>query len=299
VLWTGALPLHIAPVALALLWAPATLLMVLAGSALCRGQQGNGETTHYELCTAEIFIRALRCIAKPGRANFRVTPKEGVDHGGWEAVRQFRVLLVCATLLAAGLILRVCADAGLGVLPRMTGFAAWFVPLLGIFELRRVLRTLTLVGRHRQLRGEYRTPLAASVAIRSHPDPSEAAQDLLGRTCDITPSGIAVELSRPLPVGQSTSLTVQIPGVQASSTPVRLDVAVQTCRPHGQSWRIGASIASCSEQDRQRIIEYCHVVWPYQRLRGFRPEPLLEVGLDVGLELVEPTGEAGTLQSTG
>ena len=290
VLWTGALPLRISPQAIALLWAPATLLMVLAGSALCRGQQSNMETTHYELCTAEIFLRALRCVARPGRANFRVTPKEGVDHGGWEAVRQFRVLLLCATLLAAGLILRVAADAGLGVLPQMRGFAAWFVPLLGVYELRRVLRTLTLVGRHRQLRGEYRTPLAASVAIRSEQSPGESGQSLLGRTCDITPSGIAVELSRPLEVGEHVSLTLQLPGVRASTTPVHLDVAVQTCRPHGRSWRIGASIESCSEQDRRRVVEYCHVVWPYQRLRGSRPEPLLEL---------EPTGQARTLQHAG
>lgn len=268
VLWTGALPLRIDPEALALLWAPATLLMVLAGSALCRGQQSNGETTHYELCTAEIFIRALRCIVRPGQASFRVTPKQGVDHGGWEAVRQFRLLLVCATLLAAGLILRVAADAGLGLLPQMHGFAAWFVPLIGVFELRRVLRTLTLVSRHRQLRGEYRTPLTASVAIKSQGDPRARARSLLGRTCDITPSGIAVELSRPLPVGISAGLTVQIPGVQASTTPVRLDVTVQTCRPHGELWRIGASTTSCSEQDRQRVIEYCHVIWPYRRLHG-------------------------------
>ncbi len=287
VLWTGALPLHVTPETLALLWGPATLLMVLAGSALCRGQQSSGETTHYELCTAEIFMRALRCVFKPGQANFRVTPKEGIDHGGWEAVRQFRLLLVCATLLAAGLILRIAADAGLGLLPQMRGFAAWFVPLLGVFELRRVLRTLTLVGSHRQLRGEYRTPLTASVAISSRQDRNTPGRALLGRTCDITPSGIAVELSRPLPVGSSASLTVQLPGVQASTTPVRLDVAVQTCQPHGELWRVGATIASCSEQDRQRVIEYCHVIWPYQRLRGFRPTPLA------------PAGEHGALQSTG
>jgi cellulose synthase (UDP-forming) len=289
VLWTGLLPLHIAPLALVLLWAPATLLMVLAGSALCRGQQGNGETTHYELCTAEIFLRALRCVVRPGHGGFRVTPKEGVDHGGWQAVRQFRLLLLCAALLAAGLILRVCDDAGLGVLPQMHGFAAWFVPLLGVFELRRILRTLTLVGRHRQLRGEYRTPLAASVAISSVQDSSGPGQSLIGRTCDITPSGIAVELSRPLPVGERTSLTVQLPGMQSSTMPVRLDVAVQTCRTHGEVWRIGASIANCSAQDRQRVVEYCHVIWPYQRLRGFRPASLLEPA----------AGEAGTLQSTG
>ena len=353
VLWTGALPLHIAPQALALLWAPATLLMVLAGSALCRGQQGNGETTHYELCTAEIFIRALRCIVRPGHGSFRVTPKEGVDHGGWEAVRQFRLLLVCATLLAAGLILRLAADEGLGVLPPMRGFAAWFVPLLGVFELRRVLRTLALVGRHRQLRGEYRTPLVASVAIGLHsasgaPSEETAAgeiaaceiaageaeageiaageiaaggaeageiapgQTVLGHTCDITPSGIAVELSRPLAVGARASLTVSLPGVQAPApaAPIHLDVAVQTCRPQGELWRIGASIASCSDEDRHRIIEYCHVTWPYQRLRGFRPEPLAPTseGTGVGGAIVRAgdaagevsaLGEVGTLQSTG
>jgi hypothetical protein len=275
VLWTGALPLHIAPLALALLWGPATLLMVLAGSALCRGQQGNGETTHYELCTAEIFLRALRCVVSPGHGRFRVTPKEGVDHGGWEAVRQFRLLLVCATLLAAGLILRLAADAGLGVLPPMRGFAAWFVPLLGLFELRRVLRTLTLVGRHRQLRGEYRTPLAASVAIGIGP-----GQTVLGHTCDITPSGIAIELSRPLPIGARASLAVPLPDVQgqapAAASPIRLDVTVQVCRPQGELWRIGASIASCSDEDRRRIVEYCHVTWPYQRLRGIPPDYPLE-----------------------
>jgi cellulose synthase/poly-beta-1,6-N-acetylglucosamine synthase-like glycosyltransferase len=61
--------------------------------------------------------------------------------------------------------------------------------------------------------------------------------------------------------------------------------------PDGESWRIGASIADCSEEDRQRVIEYCHVVWPYLRPRGVHPEPLLES---------EPVADAtGALQSTG
>jgi cellulose synthase (UDP-forming) len=268
VLWTGALPLRIAPFALAGLWAPATLLMVLAGSALCRGQQSSGEATHYELCTAEIFARALRCVVRPGRTSFKVTPKEGIDRGGWEAVRQFRVLIVCAALLATGLLLRIVEDLGVGPLPVMHGFAAWFVPLLGAVELRRVTRTLVYVARRRQLRGEYRTPLTAAAVIAPGNDLAHVGPSLLGRMCDITTSGVGFELSRPLPLGARASLTVQLPNIDGKPTPTRLEVEVRSCLPHQRDWRIGAATVGCEEDDRRRVLAYCNVVWPYRRLRG-------------------------------
>ncbi|HEY8303482.1 MAG TPA: glycosyltransferase family 2 protein [Solirubrobacteraceae bacterium] len=269
VLWTGALPLRIAPLALAGLWAPATLLMVFAGSALCRGQQGSGEATHYELCTAEIFTRALRCVVRPGRTTFKVTPKEGIDRGGWEAVRQFRMLIACAALLSAGLLLRVAEDLGVGPLPPMHGFAAWFVPVLGAVELRRVGRTLAHVAHHRQLRGEYRTPLtAAAMLVPSDENADERDPSLLARMCDMTTSGVGFELSRPLAAGTRASLTVQLPGVGGEPTPTRMEVEVRSCMAHEDDWRIGAAMVSCDEADRRRVLAYCNVVWPFQRLRG-------------------------------
>lgn len=268
VLWTGALPLRIAPLALVTLWAPATVLMVLAGSALSRGCQSSGEATHYELCTAEIFTRALRCVVLPGRANFRVTPKEGVDRGGWEAVRQFRALLVLAVLLALGVVLRILEDAGVGPLPVMHGLAAWFVPLLGAFELRRITRTLAFVGRRRQLRGEYRTPIAAAAAIVPKGDLHDGDPSLLGRMHDITTSGVGFELSRPLTLGTLASLTIQLPDVTGEPVATRLEVAVRSCLAHGNEWRIGAAIVGCEEDDRRRVLSYCNVVWPYRRLHG-------------------------------
>ncbi len=268
VLWTGALPLRIAPLALGTLWAPATLLMVLAGSALCRGQQGSGEATHYELCTAEIFTRALRCVVRPGRTSFKVTPKEGIDRGGWEAVRQFRLLISLAVMLTMGLLLRVAEDFGAGPLPAMHGFAAWFVPVLGAVELRRVGRTLVQVGRRRQLRGEYRTPLTAAAVLVPAGETNEAGPSLLARMCDMTTSGVGFELSRPLTIGTHASLTVQLPGVDSQSIPTRIEVEVRSCMAHADDWRIGATIVDCEENDRRRVLAYCNVVWPYMRLRG-------------------------------
>jgi cellulose synthase (UDP-forming) len=268
VLWTGALPLRIAPLALATLWAPATLLMMLAGSALCRGRQGSGEATHYELCTAEIFTRALRCVVRPGRTTFKVTPKEGVDRGGWRAVRQFRLLMALAALLSVGLVLRVAEDLGVGPLSPMQGFAAWFVPVLGAVELRRVARTLVQVGRRRQLRGEYRTPLAAAAVLVPGEEIADGGPSLLARMCDMTTTGVGFELSRPLPVDAHASLTVQLPGVGAEPIPTRMEVEIRSCLAHEGDWRIGATIVDCEENDRRRVLAYCNVVWPYMRLRG-------------------------------
>jgi cellulose synthase (UDP-forming) len=269
VLWSGALPMQVSPLALIALWAPATLLMVMAGSALCRGEQSSGEAIHYELCTAEIFTRALRCVLRPGRTAFKVTPKEGVDRGGWEALRQFRLLIAIALLLSVGLVLRVAQDFGLdGALPAIHGFASWFVPLLGLIELGRVLRTLAHVAKHRQLRGEYRTPLAASAVIVADEDTANGDDSMLGRMRDITPSGVGFELSRPLAPGTRASLTVQLPSISGEATATRLQVDVRSCLAHEHDWRIGASIVGCTERDRRALIAYCHVLWPYMRLRG-------------------------------
>jgi PilZ domain len=142
------------------------------------------------------------------------------------------------------------------------------LPLLGAFELRRITRTLAFVGRRRQLRGEYRTPIAAGAVIVPSGDQPEDAPSLLGRMHDITTGGVGFELSRPLPVGTLASLTVQLPDVGREPIQTKLQVAVRSCLAHGGEWRIGAAIVGCEEEDRRRVLSYCNVVWPYRRLRG-------------------------------
>jgi hypothetical protein len=250
--------------------------MVLSSSALCRGEQSGGETIHYELSTAEIFTRALRCVVRPGRTTFRVTPKKGIDPGGWTALRQFRLLLLCGALLAGGLIVRIADDAGANVtlVAHLRGFAAWFAPLLGAIELRRIARTLTLVTRRRQLRLEYRTPLTASAVIDPSPGQSTPDKRLLGRVADITLSGIGFELSQPLTVGRNVEITVQLPTTGERAVTVKLGVEVRACAAVSGRWRVGAAIVDCDAEARRRILEYCYIVWPYRRLRGTHPPAL-------------------------
>jgi glycosyl transferase family 2/PilZ domain-containing protein len=271
VLWSGRLPLTASPLTLGLLWGPATLLSIMAGSALCRGYQRIADTTHFELCTAEIFTRALRCVVKPGRTTFRVTPKKGIDLGGGGALRQLPLVMGVAALLAVGLVLRVLDESGVNVLPNLHGLALWIVPIVGAVELRRVLRTLALVSRRRQLRTEYRMPLDAPAIATAA---GAGGTVLVGRARDISPSGIGLELPAPLERGAYASATVELPTLSGATASVALELQVQSCRPAGDGWVAGTRIVGCDEADARRVLEYCYVVCQERRLRGARPIPL-------------------------
>jgi cellulose synthase (UDP-forming) len=277
VLWTGQLPLKATLLTLGVLWAPATLLSIAAGSALCRGYQRIADTTHFELCTAEIFVRALRCVVRPGRTAFRVTPKEGVDFGGRSALRQLPAVLVIAALLGGAIVLRGLQDAGgPGFLPRLPGIALWVVPLVGLVELRRVLRTLVLVAHRRQRRIEYRMSLdapAVLVASAATADGS-APQPLLGRAGDISPSGVGLRLPAPLEPGAALATTIRLPGIDGATHAVKLGLRIQSCRAQGEQWIVGARIASADPEARRRLVEYCYVVYQAERLRAADDAPV-------------------------
>ncbi len=286
VLWTGQLPLTATLLTLGVLWAPATLLSIAAGSALCRGYQRISDTTHFELCTAEIFARALRCVVRPGRATFKVTPKEGIDLGGLQALRRLPAVMVIAVLLSSGVALRILDEAGVHLfLPGLRGIALWIVPLVGVFELRRVLRTLAIVARRRQQRIEYRMPLdAPAVAVPS----ALGASPLSGRARDLSPSGVGLELSAPIEVGTAVTATIELAGVCGEMVPVGLDLTIQSCRRQGDAWVVGSRITAASAQDSRRVVEYCYVVYQSKRLRGSGPP----VALPTPVAVVEPSPAA-------
>jgi cellulose synthase (UDP-forming) len=211
VLWTGELPMKISVAALAALWLPAISLNLLAGSALARGYMRIGETAHYELLTMEIYTRAFRCALRPGRTAFKVTPKQGADSGGLAAVLKLRLVLLAAVALAGGTALRLLDLVGVGPLPDLPEFAAVVVPLLGLIELRRVLRTLLLVGCHRQRRLVYRFAGDAPAQCLS------ADGHVGGRLVDASPRGVGLVLDAPLAVGAQPTVMLELQNASGQS----------------------------------------------------------------------------------
>jgi cellulose synthase (UDP-forming) len=266
VLWTGALPMKLSVVALALLWLPSVTLNLMAGSALARGYMRIAETTHFELLTMEIYTRALRCAVLPGKTAFKVTPKQGVDQGGWRSVAKLRLVALCAIVLAGGVAVRAVDVFGPALIPSLPGIAAVIVPLLGLIELRRVLRTLLLAGGRRQRRLVYRfegVDAPAHTFVGTRP--------VLGRVVDASASGVGLVMDAPLEIGSRPLVQLRLPDATGAEHDVPVRVEVRSSRDSDGSHLIGASIISIDPTARLRLMEWCYVVCSHERLRGHRP----------------------------
>ena len=265
VLWTGALPLKISVLALAALWLPSVLLNLGAGAALARGYMRIPETAHYELLTMEIYTRALRCVVRPGKTAFKVTPKQGADGGGLEAVRKLHLVIFCAVLLGTGTLLRLGDLAGIGPLPDMPGIAAVIVPLLGLIELRRLGKTMWTVSRRRQRRLVYR--FEGDAEANCYSDDAHVPACLV----DASAAGVGLVAEAPLEVGARPAVLLKLDDATGTSHEVSAQVEVRSCREADGRYLIGATIADIDPDSRLRLMEWCYVVCSHERLRGHRP----------------------------
>ncbi len=265
VLWTGELPMKIDAVALAALWLPAVTLNLTAGSALARGFMKIGETAHYELLTMEIYTRALRCILRPGHTAFKVTPKQGTDGGGLDAVRKLRFVIACAVIVAGGTALRLLDLVGIGPLPDLPGIAMAVVPLLGLIELRRILRTLLAIGRRQQRRLVYR--FEGDAPAHCFWEDSHVG----GRLVDASASGVGLVLDAPLETGARPAVLLALADAAGNSHEVAAQVEVRSCRESEGRHLVGATILDIDPNSRMRLMEWCYVVCSHEHLRGHRP----------------------------
>jgi cellulose synthase (UDP-forming) len=265
VLWTGELPMKISVVALAALWVPYVVLNFGAGAALARGYMRIPESAHYELLTMEIYTRALRCAVRPGRTKFKVTPKQGRDGGGLHALGKLHLVSFCSVLLAAGTAMRLLDLAGAGPLPDLPGIAAVVVPLLGLYELRRLLATGFAVARRRQRRLVYRFEGDAEAQVFGSGAHTPA------RLVDASAAGIGLVAEAPLELGSKPAVLLQLADARGELHEVASKVEIRTCRELEGKYLVGATILEIDPEARLRLMEWCYVVCSHERLRGHRP----------------------------
>lgn len=280
-LWTGALPLEASWLPLATLWFPSVLLSITAASALSRGFMKVADSTHFELCTAEVYGRAWRSAVKPARTAFKVTPKNGIDDEGIGNLRRLKLVTLIAVLLGVGLVARGLDVVGPGILPDLPGIADWIVPAIALVEFRRVVRTLRIVSRRRQRRTEYRFPCAEPAELVEIAEGLQLAPlSSSARLLDISTRGARVSSADPIEVGTELMLATRLSDAHGHPFDLEARARVVMCRPDGDGFQLGTEFTAIGNDDKNRLVEFCYIVCPWERLRGDRPVPEVEPAVE-------------------
>lgn len=260
-LLSGQLPMHASLVGFLVFWLPWISLDVGASTLLCRGRASLWDGTYSVLLTLQIFARATLVVLRPKASTFKVTPKDGIDDGGWKAISQLRLVLLVGLVLSASMTLRGITALGLFSLPRLSGPPLVIGLALGVWELALVTAALMKVGRRRQLRVHYRTPTELAGFV----------DDVIVRVLDLTPDGAGLLSPEAFETGKAIDLIAELPLVNDSARTTRLRLTVTACRPEpapAGGWRIGGTVVPAEDADRDALLEYCHVVAARKRLSG-------------------------------
>jgi cellulose synthase (UDP-forming) len=259
----GVLPARVGALELFAIWLPATVLAISATVALCRGHMRLTESSHYTLVTAEIFARALRCAVWPSRTKFKVTPKEGTDTGGWDAIKRLRVVLALAVALVAAIVWRVLAVYGVVHVRALPGVAAPLAVALGCWELTRVAQAVRRVGKRRQRRVQFRFECRLPAVLAAY-----TTRPISATISDASVAGIGLIVDVPIEPGTQTRCTTMVPGVDAVFAMITIDGTVRSCRPDADGhFRIGLQVDTLDDESRRRLVTFCHVVHPWRQLR--------------------------------
>ncbi len=261
----GVLPARMSVAALLVLWVPWTALAVTASAALSRGHLRLSEASHYTLLTSEIFTRALRCAFVPSRTTFKVTPKAGADTAGWRALGRLRVVLVLGAALALSVVWRALGTASVLPARPLPLWAALVAMVLGAWELVRISRSARTVARRTQRREHVRFDCLVPASVLGEGDGAARA---VARVTDVAVSGIGLVAPHAVGPGEVLRVEFSLEDHDGRGLPVSATVRVRSSRPEpGGGWRLGTSIVESDPESHEHIVRYCHVAYPYARLR--------------------------------
>ncbi len=224
---TGLVPMHATLWEFGVFWAPWMALNLAASALLCRGQVSLWDGSYSTLLTYEIFTRALGSLLHPFRTSFQVTPKDGIDDGGWRAAGQLRLVLGLAGALVCVISLRSLALAGVIGLPALGGIAVAVGLVFGVWELFLVSAALWRVTRRHQYRHHYRIAVEISGVMERN----------LVRIVDLTPSGAGLIGPDALAVGTRLGLRLELPMVDGRA-PRHRGGLLRSLVPPGRRWRM-------------------------------------------------------------
>jgi cellulose synthase (UDP-forming) len=257
-------------------WGSWTLGSIVAVNALERGSTRPIEGTRNLYVAMEVFLRAIPSLMREAPAVFKVTPKNEVDLGGWDALRALRlplalvgVTLTVLTLRWTDTLLRTLGRDGF--LPEVPSIALIMITGFVLIEALIILTFARRVWVRRQYRTLWRFPVALPARLAGGP----------ARCMDLHQRGAAVAVDEAMLPAPLRATTASVP--DTLHLPLEIDVQLadgdmrtargrlqpRSVRPIGDgAVRIGGPVTWDDAASRTAVIERCYVVEPYGARRA-------------------------------
>ena len=174
-------------------------------------------------------------------------------------MRSLGLVTTLGVVLCISWTLRAAAALGLMTLPDLPTFALVITLAIGAWELGCIVFVLGSVARRRQLRGQYRFPVALRARI--------ARTATVVPVLDLNSEGLSFLSPIALRDGHRLSLLTRLPDTTGVLHDVELPVNVVSCRPFDAAhYRVGCRLDHITERTRELVVGYCYVIQPAQQL---------------------------------
>lgn len=266
------------------LWASYVILTFTAVAALERGSTQPFEGIRNTFLSMEAFLRALPTLFTKKTPGFKVTPKNEVDLGGWEALSYIRLPLFViglnvVVLGSRALDYALIALTGQGFLPPLPWPAAIAMSLFATLEVGVIVALAIRIYKRKQLRKLWRFPLRLNARLNG----------VLVSVLDLHQAGAAILTRREL-LRDSNSLELEIEltnldGEQVVARGVFEPRNTRSLSSSQDAVRVGGQITWSDQTSRRAVLECCYVAEPYRARNRFwqRRSPRVAVLLDATL----------------
>ncbi len=257
VLVTGVLPVGPIPITMFIAWALWTLSSMAASWGLSRRYQLPLEGDLYTWVTAAPYLNAWFALITKRSIRFRVTPKEGIDEGGREALRLLWLPAVMLAAVVLALFVRISVQVigmatGQWMLPELTPVVLSAVVFFSLWEAATLVRTLRRFMRRRQYRGLWRFPVDLNATLAGEP----------ARVVDLHEAGGRLMVDANTDLSGDLPLAVQLHTADGMTTAFGTFSARARTSTAEQGLAVGGVIEWSSQASRRAVIFEAYVYAP-------------------------------------
>lgn len=280
----GIVPVAQADLRYVLIWVSYVLLTFFAVVALERGSTQPFEGVRNTFLSLEAFIRAMPILFTKNTPGFKVTPKNEVDLGGWQAMVYIRLplaiilinLIVLLVRWSDYLLIAITGEGFMPVLPIYASLAMTFFSLVEIIVIGLLAKRLF---DRRQLRKLWRFPVRLDALLNGVPV----------TVVDLHQRGLAVYAPKELmATSGSLEITLFLNDLYGNSVTATGQFTPRNARslvPNPSTMRIGGLVTWSSDQCLTNVIEHCYVVAPYRAKNRFWARRSPRIGVQLVAEV--------------